>query len=675
MDHHHKIILFVLFLPLISSTSFYNINEFNKSSGIFYSNMGVTKISNSKLTLLSHINLTHLHHSFTVAKYYFKASLNLCTSALNEPSKHNHVSFHCEQTLNIIRDQLNEIEDKNEILLDISGQESSLRVRRGLINGISYGLKWLFGTPSAEDAQYYSDSINVLLDDNKQTQTLLKSQIQIISSTIKNVNASIISLKQNEDELNNNIQLINKFSSNTNNYLDKLNIESTITQNILLLSSLTNRISNNYDKFINAVNLGKHGILSPQVITPRTLFDELRNYKGEFELPITPDSSNINLYYKILEIQIFVSKGLVVFAIKIPLVDKQNYNLYNLIPLPIQHENNSIYSYIQPKKPYLLLSQSKAFYTLLQDLNSCIEYREQEYLCKDISIAKRTDQIICETQLLLTHINFIPKDCEKINIKAEIETWKDIKNNNWLYVLHRPTTITFLCDDSPGHIEDVVLKNTGILRLHKSCKGYTDHFVLQSNSETIENFLNIVPNIDIKEDDCCNLNKKLNKSETISLNPIKLTNIDLNDLRYANKKLEEFDKIVTDQINKPFIITHTHWYTIALSVIGSIVFCAICINCCRWCGCFNILKKLCCFSRNPQNGESCPAIIKNYVNCSFDPETKHEYHTNSQDIVTYNRPSDSVSLNGSIEATTSQPTLRAIPMRHRVQGRRSTTPI
>lgn len=69
------------------------------------------------------------------------------------------------------------------------------------------------------------------------------------------------------------------------------------------------------------------------------MFDELRKYNGEFKWPIIPESYNIHLYYKILETQIFATNGLIVFAIKVPLVDKQNYNFYNLIPLPIQHQN------------------------------------------------------------------------------------------------------------------------------------------------------------------------------------------------------------------------------------------------------------------------------------------------------------------------------------------------
>lgn len=153
------------------------------------------------------------------------------------------------------------------------------------------------------------------------------------------------------------------------------------------------------------MNLGKHGILSPQVITPKILFDELRNFRGGNELPVTPENNNIHIYYKIMELQVFSVNNISIFAVKIPLVNKINYIIYNLIPLPIQHFNTSVYSYIQPKKPFLLLSQSKTYFTLLQDLSSCSQYQKQEYPCKDIHTTKRTDQISCETQLLASHLH------------------------------------------------------------------------------------------------------------------------------------------------------------------------------------------------------------------------------------------------------------------------------
>lgn len=118
--------------------------------------------------------------------------------------------------------------------------------------------------------------------------------------------------------MNKNAELINKFTFETNNAIDTLKLESIITQQIMTLLSLTNKISNEYDKYLNAINLGKHGILSPQIITPKILFNELSSYHGYHELPILVDENKIHMYFKLLELQVFVNDNLIIFAIKIP---------------------------------------------------------------------------------------------------------------------------------------------------------------------------------------------------------------------------------------------------------------------------------------------------------------------------------------------------------------------
>ncbi|KAL3272284.1 hypothetical protein HHI36_022764 [Cryptolaemus montrouzieri] len=79
---------------------------------------------------------------------------------------------------------------------------SNIRNKRGLIKGISYALKWLFGTPDADDAQFYSDSINSIINDQKQNEVLMQQQASIISQTITNFNNSLARLDENIMTLN-----------------------------------------------------------------------------------------------------------------------------------------------------------------------------------------------------------------------------------------------------------------------------------------------------------------------------------------------------------------------------------------------------------------------------------------------------------------------------------------
>lgn len=69
------------------------------------------------------------------------------------------------------------------------------RFKRGILNGESYVLKWLFGTPDADDAEYYNEAIKKAQYDEKNIQILMQGQIQIIKRTITSFNKTISNLR------------------------------------------------------------------------------------------------------------------------------------------------------------------------------------------------------------------------------------------------------------------------------------------------------------------------------------------------------------------------------------------------------------------------------------------------------------------------------------------------
>ncbi|CAK9806361.1 hypothetical protein ANTPLA_LOCUS4855 [Anthophora plagiata] len=159
-------ILFLLLLPLLVWSHYYHNQPLINSSGIFYNKKGIAQITNSQLTLLSHINITYLSDATRILHEYFIKTQDICTLTVKDPSYNNHISYHCEQTLKLIENELDEIDRKHNILQQLS-QLSSIRKRRGLINGVSYALEWIFGIPDATDAQYYEDSIKALINNNQ----------------------------------------------------------------------------------------------------------------------------------------------------------------------------------------------------------------------------------------------------------------------------------------------------------------------------------------------------------------------------------------------------------------------------------------------------------------------------------------------------------------------------
>ncbi|KXZ75555.1 hypothetical protein TcasGA2_TC031593 [Tribolium castaneum] len=89
--------------------------------------------------------------------------------------------------LSIFAKDIDILSSRIDTIKHLAGGEISkeTRKRRGLIDAGSSLLKWLIGTPSANDAKHYDEAINFLLNQSNEVQSLLKRQTTIMSSSIQ----------------------------------------------------------------------------------------------------------------------------------------------------------------------------------------------------------------------------------------------------------------------------------------------------------------------------------------------------------------------------------------------------------------------------------------------------------------------------------------------------------
>ena len=107
-------------------------------------------------------------------------------------------------------------------------------------------------------------------------------------------------------------------------------------------------------------------------------------------------------------------------------------------------------------------------------------------------------------------------------------------------------------------------------------------YTLETTDYAEKNMTYHIPNVSIITDDCCVHDSNFQKIQPISLQPLRLTNIDLSELTYANKKLDDFNETISRRVNEPFIVTHTKWYAILLAIIGVVLTLIILGNCCKY---------------------------------------------------------------------------------------------
>lgn len=578
-------ILFLTFLTLLSlqikaDNLPYSIEPIANNAGIFYFNLGTAKISNDHYTLLSYTNISFYFAKLQFTKSVFENSRQLCTPEY----VHSHIT-NCLRPLTFIQIQIPQLESKFETISHLVGQHfEKPRQKRGLFNGASYVLNWLFGTPDSDDAQYYSDSIKMLVEKNHDVQMLMKQQIHIISNAIQNYNESIQNFKINEDKLNDNILQFNKFVNSTKQAITSLAHSESFLEHNTLLIQLVEELNEQFDVIISSILFAKQNILHPSIITPKNLQLELLKVKlsGDIEFPISvTEYDQIYKYFSIAELSVVYNQEVLIYAIKLPLVHQRTYNLYNLIPLPVSYNNSNIYSYIDPPFNFLLISTTRTHYSRSKDLNNCKKLSEEYYVCVNTIIQTITENPVCETLLKINEVSKIPDDCPTRTIKAQIEVWHPLTTNSWLFIITKRITATISCSNIQNQILDVNLNGTGILKLRSKCKCYTFNSMLTATSERKSNFTNYIPSIDINADDCCIHHRQYLQQNDYEMKTIQLNNLDLDSLRHSRHKLEQFDEILQENINKPYIIRHSYWYNIFFGIVLIIVLILIFCCCCR----------------------------------------------------------------------------------------------
>ena len=143
-----------------------------------------------------------------------------------------------------------------------------------------------------------------------------------------------------------------------------------------------------------------------------------------------------------MDLKSFIKNNILIIAFEIPLASFEILDLYHILSLPTPHPNDyTLFSYIEPSKPYLLISHMRTSYLMVDNLDNCKEYHPKEWICKKMPTLRKADAV-CEVQLISNVISNIPKSCKTRNLIADAEIWHEIDVNQWLFSVSAPIQLT-----------------------------------------------------------------------------------------------------------------------------------------------------------------------------------------------------------------------------------------
>ncbi|XP_052754625.1 uncharacterized protein LOC128201498 [Galleria mellonella] len=204
---------------------------------------------------------------------------------------------------------------------------------------------------------------------------------------------------------------------------------------------------------------------------------------------------------------------------------------------------------------HLATNPSGNIYVSTSDLTSCKSYAIKKKICTSFVAYEAASRPLCELQILLSISKTLPEICTTSTFEARINTFQNIDNNQWLYILTEDTNCILQCKTEVTHHK---LQGAGILSLPENCKLYTGYSTLTAFQSIEENVTYPVIVPDIRTDDCFEEYKNF---EAPKLIPIKINEMPLDSLKQIKHHVDKFKESLENMRSRPILQRYSSTFT------------------------------------------------------------------------------------------------------------------
>lgn len=377
---------------------------------------------------------------------------------------------------------------------------------------------------------------------------LMSKSINTFQETVKNIshNQEILELR-----INQLIEVINNVQIQETNLFEFFRIHMVFTQ----ITSFYQNIYDILEKLEVAVSFAKINTFHNAIVNKNDLLSELQYISNELsqeKLPFEPNSENILKIENSLEISSYVKNNEVIFIIQIPLVERVNYNLFRLFPLPTRNEK--FYKIIVPNFEYLLINERNFGYSN----QPCKRINFNEFLCSHMH-SENFDKITpCEVRLLRYESDV--SNCNPLYVDIEDMQLQNIDDNKWILVTNKDIVATETCQNSQNNI---LFNGTYLLELSFPCNLKIRDVIIKSYKNTKQTFQNVpLPNLSY------NLTHKTLYKEVKLLN---LNNVNFNKFDKLQEEINAQKQENSKLLNESIYYEKTSIWTVLLYIILSLL--------------------------------------------------------------------------------------------------------
>jgi hypothetical protein len=368
------------------------------------------------------------------------------------------------------------------------------REKRGLIDAGGKVLKWLFGTVTNEDLERISGRVDQMATHSEQMIHLLREQASIVNITARNVEKnkeSIDVLTQIARNLTGEVQALKIQLENTSWSLWRSLVSMSLVQiSIRRLTMATLRLQNEISQLNHVLEAAARNRLSPYLVQPDYLFQILQNISLELPVemalavPLKKDTTFV--YYHWGDVKTAAVKDVLRMFVTIPLKTlERNYELFQIVSLPIPIEHTDLSMIYQTGTEYIAISNDRQSFVEMsrEDLERC--FPGPFTVCQPQTAIQSRPAFTCayNTFLGIGH----GERCER-QILHHVNPYFFRINSlgTWAYSLPQPLQVIVKCPrtDIKGRTSETqnyILNGTGLLSLPAICSAHAKGLTLPSS--------------------------------------------------------------------------------------------------------------------------------------------------------------------------------------------------
>lgn len=295
----------------------------------------------------------------------------------------------------------------------------------------------MFGTLDNEDANYYTDKISHLENEQLDFLKLSKEQITVVKTTLRSVNFTLQTVSENEKSLATGLEEmakhVNEQDGEIKGMFTAYCLLLAINEHVMQLNRAIDECRREYEILIDAVLNSQKGVIQPQLVSPAQILEQVKinqaDMPSDLSLPIPTSATYQHLLLRIASIDVFLRDHFLVYVIRLPLTNDVIYDLYHILPLPIKiRGTDSKFIFIQPKHDYLLMDTAKRYFTGLgaDEMNLCKDVSKTHKVCKQTQPVQLTHlDEECEAQMLKPILS-IPGSCSQGIVELNHTLWTQL---------------------------------------------------------------------------------------------------------------------------------------------------------------------------------------------------------------------------------------------------------